>query len=213
VVIDEPCPAAFSYCPGVQANQACQTQAVCDNAATIAALANADQVIGDTTNPVVKLYIPEISMLEYGKDFAAGAKPFAPCTAAASLATAASLAAAGNVNATQYPCALSVLDDTDGDLTAYVGVTQTIRFGESFFDINQQGTGIVLPGEYTYTYSVADNAGNKVGRCRSKPMFASTEYDVLRLGFTARRPCVILCDLTTCYCIESALGSTLESQM
>ena len=79
-----------------------------------------NQVIGDTRPPEVTLYIPKISMLEYGVNYsAAGASPFAPCSTAAALASAASLNAAGAANATQYPCALSALDDADGDVTAY----------------------------------------------------------------------------------------------
>jgi len=44
VVIDDPCPAGFAHCPGIDAAQACQVPDVCANAATIAALAAADQV-------------------------------------------------------------------------------------------------------------------------------------------------------------------------
>ena len=139
------------YCSGIDASQACQTQAVCDNAATLAALANADEEAGNTKSPEITMYIPKISMHEYGSVYVqpgATARPFAPCYHSAPLASAASLKAAGNVNATQYPCALSAADDVEGDITVYFKpVVQTIRFGESFFDLDQHGTGVVLPGK------------------------------------------------------------------
>jgi len=40
------------------------------------------------------------------------------------------------------------------------------------------------------------------GRCRLKPACASTGSGVPRLGFLTQRPCVIQCDLTTCYSVE-----------
>ena len=46
----------------------------------------------------------------------------------------------------------------------------------------------------------------KVGRCRLKPVFASMDYDVLRLGSLTQCPCVMLCDLTTCYSILKPPG-------
>ena len=49
-----------------------------------------------------------------------------------------------------------------------------------------------------------DNVIGTVGRCRLKPVFASTEQDVLRLGSLTRCLRVILCDLTTCYSCEGA---------
>jgi len=50
----------------------------------------------------------------------------------------------------------------------------------------------------------------KVWRCRLKPVFASTEQDVVRLGSLTRHPCVVLCDITTCYSIERALFQRLK---
>ena len=165
VVIDAPCPADFTFCPGIDASQACQKQSVCDNAATLAALASADQPDVDSKPPEVTMYIPKVSLHEYGSVYVAAgtsASPFAPCYDAAARATAGSLKAAGNINATQFPCAMSASDDVDGDVTAYFEpVTQTIRFDEDFYDVDQHGTGVIPPGEYTYTFKVKDEAGNE----------------------------------------------------
>ena len=49
----------------------------------------------------------------------------------------------------------------------------------------------------------------KAGRCRLRPVFASTEQDVLRLGSMTQCPRVILCDLTMCYPDEGALSQRL----
>jgi hypothetical protein len=53
---------------------------------------------------------------------------------------------------------------------------------------------------------------NLVRWCRLKPVFASTESDVLRLGSITQCPCVILCNLTTCYSIESAWFQRLKAK-
>jgi hypothetical protein len=50
----------------------------------------------------------------------------------------------------------------------------------------------------------------KVRRCRLKSVFASTEQDALRLGSLTHCPCVLLCYLTTCYCIERAWFQRLK---
>jgi hypothetical protein len=44
----------------------------------------------------------------------------------------------------------------------------------------------------------------EVGRCRLKSVFASTEQDVFGMYDLLQPPCVMLCDLTTRYTIESA---------
>jgi len=49
-----------------------------------------------------------------------------------------------------------------------------------------------------------------VGRCRLNPVFASTEYDVLRLGSLTQCPCALLCDLITCYSNEGARVQRLK---
>jgi len=58
----------------------------------------------------------------------------------------------------------------------------------------------------------ADIRSAMVGRCRLKPVLTSTEYDVLRLGSLTQCPCVILCDVTTCYSMESAWFQRLKEQ-
>jgi len=42
-----------------------------------------------------------------------------------------------------------------------------------------------------------------LGRRKLKPVFASTDSDLLCLGSLTQCRCVILCDLTTCYSSES----------
>jgi hypothetical protein len=98
VVVDAACPAGFTYCPEVDPAQACQTQVVCDNAALLAALASADEVVADVQPPEITMYVPKLSVHEYGSVYiqpGATTSPFAPCSDAAARATAASLKAAG----------------------------------------------------------------------------------------------------------------------
>jgi len=80
---------------------------------------------------------------------------------------------------------------------------------------NEEGEGAVKRDptsgfEFTCGVLSVDEADGRVlavvGRCRLKPLFASTEYDVLLFGSLTQCPCVILiqCELTRCYSTEGA---------
>ena len=48
----------------------------------------------------------------------------------------------------------------DEDSTEFIQVRQVITGSENYFNIDQQGSGVIPPAQYTYEYSVEDLAGN-----------------------------------------------------
>lgn len=156
-----PCPIGYEYCPGVQDDQACQLEEVCQNAAALAAAAAATDEVADTEAPTFTRFVPKVPiMLEYGFDYVGTKTPFKPCYNAEDRLTANELLEAGTANATQYPCAMRVTDNVEGELSQYIQITQVITGSESFFAIDQHGTGVIPPGQYTYQYTVSDLAEN-----------------------------------------------------
>jgi len=59
---------------------------------------------------------------------------------------------------------------------------------------------------------LADDVDPMVGRCRLKPVLASTEQDVLRLGSLTQCPCVQLSNLSTCHSMEGAWSQRLKAK-
>lgn len=156
-----PCPIGYEYCPGVQEDQACQLEEVCQNAAALAAAAAATEEVADTEAPKFTRFVPKSAiMLEYGIDYVGTRTPFKPCYDADDRLTANDMLARGTANATEYPCAMRATDNQEGEVSQYIQVTQVITGSESFFAIDQHGTGVIPPGQYTYQYTVSDLAGN-----------------------------------------------------
>uniref|UniRef100_A0A7S0X414 Polycystin cation channel PKD1/PKD2 domain-containing protein n=1 Tax=Mantoniella antarctica TaxID=81844 RepID=A0A7S0X414_9CHLO len=166
IQVVDPCPTVpvtYVYCQGVVASQPCQVKAICDAGAELAKLA-APQEPQDVAPPVITRFLPTNPiLLEYGVQYTAnGRLPFSICTAETG-AAAATLKAAGTADATQYPCALRAVDEVEGDVSVFMTVTQVISQSqtESFFALDQHGTGVIPPGQYTYEYFVSDAAGNE----------------------------------------------------
>ena len=159
VTVIGPCPVGYDYCPDAPGDQDCKPTQVCENAEKLVA----DVEVYDTDPPEFTRFLPSGPiLLEYGVDYVSGGNtPFKPCTSATKLAAAEAQFAAGTATADQYQCAMKAYDKFDReDVTQYITITQRITGSEKFFDVNQHGTGITLPAQYTYDYTVSDLKGN-----------------------------------------------------
>ena len=162
IVIIAPCPTGYDYCPGVGDNP-CQTTKVCENAAALSAAAAVTDEGTDYEPPEITRLLPEGPiMLEYGTNYlSSGNTPFEPCTNGASRDAAEASYTAGDGDGMQYACAMTAFDEFDDeDSTEFIQVRQVIVGSENYFNIEQQGSGVIPPAQYTYEYSVEDLAGN-----------------------------------------------------
>ena len=128
--------------------QPCQTTKVCENAAALSAAAAVTDEGTDYEPPEITRLLPEGPiMLEYGTNYlSSGNTPFEPCTNGASRDAAEASYTAGDGDGMQYACAMTAFDEFDDeDSTEFIQVRQVIVGSENYFNIEQQGSGVIRP--------------------------------------------------------------------